>query len=46
MVLEQNQKHRSVEQDRKLRDKPTHIWSPNLQQRRQERTVEKKQSLQ
>ena len=24
------QKYRSMEQDRKPRDKPTHIWSPNL----------------
>ena len=23
-------KYRSVEQDRKARDKPTHIWSPSL----------------
>ena len=30
MVLAQKQKYRSVVQDRKLRDKPTHIWSPNL----------------
>ena len=28
MVLEQKQKYRSMEQDRKPRDKPTHIWSP------------------
>ena len=28
MVLAQNQKYRSMEQDRKPRDKPTHIWSP------------------
>ena len=28
MVLAQKQKHRSMEQDRKPRDKPTHIWSP------------------
>ena len=30
MVLAQNQKYRSMEQDRKPRDKPTHIWSPYL----------------
>ena len=30
MVLTQKQKYRSVEQDRKPRDKPTHIWSPYL----------------
>ena len=28
MVLAQKQKHRSMEQDRKPRDKPRHIWSP------------------
>ena len=28
MVLAQKQKHRSMEQDRKPRDKPTHIQSP------------------
>ena len=30
MVLAQKQKYRSMEQDRKLRDKPMHIWSPYL----------------
>ena len=30
MVLAKKQKHRSMEQDRKPRDKPTHIWSPYL----------------
>ena len=30
MVLAQKQKYRSMEQDRKPRDKPTHIWSPYL----------------
>ena len=30
MVLTQKQKYRSMEQDRKPRDKPTHIWSPYL----------------
>ena len=28
IVLAQKQKYRSMEQDRKPRDKPTHIWSP------------------
>ena len=28
MVLAQKQKYTSMEQDRKPRDKPTHIWSP------------------
>ena len=30
MVLAQKQKYRSVEQERKPRHKPTHIWSPYL----------------
>ena len=30
MVLAQKQKYRSMEQDRKLRDKPTRLWSTNL----------------
>ena len=30
MILAQKKKYRSVEQDRKARDKPTHLWSPNL----------------
>ena len=30
MVLAQKQKYRSMEQDRKPRDIPTHIWSPYL----------------
>ena len=46
MILAQKQKYRSMEQDRKPRDKPTHIWSPNLWQRRQEYTMEKRQLLQ
>ena len=46
MVLAQKQNYRSMVQDRKPRDKPTHIWSPNLWQRRQEYTMEKRQSLQ
>ena len=45
-VLAQKQKYRSMEQDRKPRAKPTHMWSPNLQQRRQEHTMEKRQPLQ
>ena len=28
MVLAKTQKYRSMEQDRKPRDIPTHIWSP------------------
>ena len=30
MVLAQKQKYRSMEQDRKPRDKPMHIWSSYL----------------
>ena len=30
MEVAQKQKHRSMEQDRKPRDKPTHKWSPYL----------------
>ena len=35
-----------MEQERKLRNKPTHLWSINLQQRKQENTMTKRQSLQ
>ena len=42
MVLAQKQKHRSMEQDREPQHKPTHLWSINLQQRKQEYTMEKK----
>ena len=30
MVLAQRQKYRSMEQNRKPRDKPTHLWTPFL----------------
>ena len=46
MVLAQKWKYRSIVQVRMPRDKPTHIWAPNLRQRRQEHTVEKRQPLQ
>ena len=39
MVLAQRQKYRSMEQNRKPRDKSTHLWTPDLQQRRQEYTM-------
>ena len=39
-------RYRSMEEDRKSRDKPTHLWSTNLQQRRKGYTMEKRQSLQ
>ena len=40
MVLAQRQKYRSVEQNRKPRDKSTHLWTPYLWPRRQEYTME------
>ncbi len=42
MVLAQKQKYRSMEQDRNPRDKPMHLWSTNLWQRRQGYTMEKR----
>ena len=39
------QKHRSMEQNRKPRDKSTHLRTPYLWQTRQEYTMEKSQSL-
>ena len=45
MVLAQRQKYRLMEQNRKPRDKSTHLWTPYLWQRRQEYTMEKRQSL-
>ena len=46
MVLAQKQTHRSTEQDRKPRNKPTVIWSVNVQQKRQEYATRKKSLLQ
>ena len=40
MVVAQTQKYRSIEQNRKPRDKSTHLWTPYLQQRRQEYTMD------
>ena len=40
MVVAQRQTYRSMEQNRKPRDKSTHIWTPYLWQRRQEYTME------
>ena len=39
-VQQQRQKYRSMEQNRKPRDKSTHIWTPYLRQRRQEYTMD------
>ena len=40
MVLVQKQMYRSMEQSRRPRNKPMHLWSINLQQWRQEYTME------
>ena len=40
MVLAPRQKYRSMEQNRKPRDKSAHIWTPYLWQRRQEYTMD------
>ena len=45
MLLAQRQKYRSMEQNRKPRDKCIHLWIPYLWQKRQEYTMEKRQSL-
>ena len=42
----QKSRHGSMEQNSKPRNKSTHLWPTNLQQRRQEYTMEKRQSLQ
>ena len=45
MVLAQRQKYRSMEQNRKPRDKSTNLWSPYLQQRRHKDIQWKKDNL-
>ena len=45
MVLAQRQIYRSMELNRKPRDKSMHLWAPFLWQRRQEYKMEKRQSL-
>ena len=45
MVLAQRQKYRSMEQNRKPRDKSMYLWTPYLRQRRQGYTMEKRQPL-
>ena len=45
MVLAQRQKYRSMKQYRKPRDKSTHLWTTYIWQRREEYTIEKRQSL-
>ena len=46
MVLTQKLKYRSVPQDRKPRNKSMHLWSINLQQRKQDYTKWERQFLQ
>ena len=46
MVLAQKQKYRQMEQDRKPRNKPMHLWIPYFWQRRQEYTMGQRQPLQ
>ena len=45
MVLAQKQTHRSMEQDRQTRNKPTHLRKINLLHWWQEYTMEKRQSI-
>ena len=45
IVLVQKQKYRSLEQNRKPRDKSMNLWTPYLWWRRQKYTMEKRQSL-
>ena len=46
MVMAQKQKHRPMEQDRKPRNKPMHLWVPYFWQRRQEYTMGQREPLQ
>ena len=46
MVLAQNQKCRPMEQDRKPRNKPMHLWVPYFWQRRQDYVMGQRQPLQ
>ena len=45
IVLAQRQKYRSMEQNRKPRDKSMQLWTPSFWQRKQKYTMEKRQSL-
>ena len=42
----QKQKYRPMEQDRKPRNKPMHLWVPYFLKRRQEYTIGQRQTLQ
>ena len=44
--MAQKHKYVSLGQDRKSRDKTTHLWSANLWQKREEYKMEKWQSVQ
>ena len=46
MVMEQKQKYRPMEQDRKPRNKPMHLLIPYFWQRRQDYTMAQRQPLQ
>ena len=46
MVLVQKQTHRSTEQNRAPRNRPSTLWSTNLRQSRKECPIEKRQPLQ
>ena len=46
MVMAQKQKYRPMEEDRRPRNKPMHLWVPYFWQRRQEYTVLQRQPLQ
>ena len=46
MILPQKLTHRSKEQNRELRNKPTFLWAINLWGRKQECTMGKRESLQ
>ena len=46
MVLAQKEKYRPMEQDRKPRNKPMHLWVPYFWQKRQEYRMGKRPSLQ
>ena len=46
ILLAQKQKHRPMEQGRKPRNKPMHLWVPYFWQKRQEYTMGQRQSFQ
>ena len=44
IAVVQKYKYRSVGQDRQSRNKPTHLWPPNILKRKQEYITERRQS--